>query len=175
MLALIIAVLVIGIDRAAKIYAVTCVRPQGTVEFIPGLIRFTYVENRGAAHGIFNGARWPLIVFTALALALAIWFVIRNYRRMTPLFRISAGMIIGGGLGNLFDRVVYGYVVDMLEAEFIDYAVCNPADNLLVIGAVLLGIYVLFFDKEFFREKKKEVPEANDEESSDREDPPDAE
>ena len=71
------------------------------------------------------------------------------------MLRVSGGMILGGAFGNLFDRIFYGYVVDMLQVTFIDYPVFNPADNLLVFGVIVLGIYILFFDKEFFVDKKK--------------------
>ena len=76
---------------------------------------------------------------------------------MPVLLRVSAGLILAGGIGNLVDRLFLGYVIDMMEITFIEYPVFNPADNMLVIGTVLLGLYILFFDKGlFFGDKKSQ-------------------
>ena len=61
----------------------------------------------------------------------------------------------------MFDRVFFGYVVDMMQVTFIDYPVFNPADNMLVIGTVLLGLYIVFFDKTFLGQKKKQEAETS--------------
>ncbi len=155
MLTAILVVLGFAVDRVMKLLTTLYLKPISTIEIIPGIFSFTYVENRGAAWGMFEGQRWPLIIFTVCVCACLIWFLIRNYSKTTVLFKISMGLILAGALGNMFDRIVNGYVVDMLHATFIDYPVFNGADCMLVIGVILLGIYILFFDKVFFQEKNK--------------------
>lgn len=156
MLTVIIAILGFLVDRAAKILTKIFVEPRHTIVVIENIFSFTYVENRGAAHGILQGERWPLILVTAVVCSLLIAFMIKNYKKTSKLLRISAGLIIAGSLGNLFDRVFFGYVIDMMEVTFIEYPVFNPADNMLVVGMVLLGIYILFFDKVFLVDKKSQ-------------------
>lgn len=155
MLTIIIAILGFAIDRVAKILTQLYVQPVHSITVIEGIFSFTYVENRGAAHGILQGQRWFLIGITIIIATLLIVFMVKNYSRAPLMLRVSGGMILGGAFGNLFDRIFYGYVVDMLQVTFIDYPVFNPADNLLVFGVIVLGIYILFFDKEFFVDKKK--------------------
>lgn len=155
MLTLIIAAVCFAVDRIAKILTQIFVKPVSSIVVIENVFSFTYVENRGAAHGILQGKRWMLIAVTVLVVAALIVFLIKNYQKAPTMLRIATGLIIGGALGNLFDRVFFGYVVDMMQVTFIDYPVFNPADNMLVVGVVLLGIYILFFDKVFLVEKKK--------------------
>ena len=163
MLTVIIAILGFAIDRVAKVLTQLYVKPVHSITVIEGIFSFTYVENRGAAHGILQGQRWFLIGITLIIAALLIVFLIKNYSRAPLMLRVAGGMILGGAFGNLFDRIFYGYVVDMLQVTFIDYPVFNPADNLLVFGVIVLGVYILFFDKEFFVDKKKDKNNSNGE------------
>ena len=158
MLTVIIAAICFAIDRVAKVLTQVFVKPVGSIVVIENIFSFTYVENEGAAHGILQGKRWLFIAITCAVVVFMVIFLLKNYSRMTPLFRVSVGLILGGALGNLFDRIVYGYVVDMMQVTFIDYPVFNPADNMLVVGVILLGIYLLFLDKVFFVDKKKTSP-----------------
>lgn len=155
MLTLIIAFVCFAVDRVAKVLTQIYVKPVGTIVVIENIFSFTYVENRGAAHGILQGKRWMLIAVTVLVVVALIIFLVKNYSKAPTMFKIATGLIIGGAVGNLFDRLFFGYVVDMMQVTFIDYPVFNPADNMLVIGVVLLGIYILFFDKVFLVDKKK--------------------
>ncbi len=155
MLLIIIALSGFALDRLAKILTKIFVEPVRSITVIENVFSFTYVENRGAAHGILQGQRWPLIVMTILVCSAMIWFLVKNYKRTTNLLRVASGLILAGAIGNLFDRIFYGYVIDMMQVTFIEYPVFNPADNMLVIGTVLLGIYILFFDKEFIKENRK--------------------
>ena len=155
MLTVIVALLGFALDRTTKTLTKIFVEPEGSITVIDGIFSFSYVENRGAAHGILQGQRWPLILITCVVCAVIIWFLVKNYSRASKLLRFSAGLILAGAFGNLFDRVFYGYVIDMMQVTFIEYPVFNPADNMLVIGVILLGIYILFFDKEFFGDKNK--------------------
>ena len=165
MLTIIIAIIGFAIDRTAKILTKLFVEPKGSITVLENIFSFTYVENTGAAHGILQGQRWLLIAATCIVCILIIWFLIKNYNRTTKLLRVASGLILAGAFGNLFDRVFYGYVIDMMQVTFIEYPVFNPADNMLVIGVILLGIYILFFDKEFIKDKKEISHKNNDGES----------
>ena len=163
MLTVIIAVLGFILDRVAKIFAKVVVEPAGSIVVIKNFFSFTYVENRGAAHGILQGGRWPLSIITIIVCTAIIIFLVKKYSKMPTLLRVSAGLILAGGIGNLVDRLFLGYVIDMMEITFIEYPVFNPADNMLVIGTILLGLYILFFDKGlFFGEKKTQTDSEKD-------------
>jgi signal peptidase II len=132
-------------DRLVKHLSVKHLKPAGTVELIPGVFSLSYVENRGAAFGILQNHRWLFIVLT-----IAISAGIAGYLIMHPkddiLRRLSLAAILGGALGNLIDRILYGYVVDMLHATFINFPVFNIADTAVVCGTFLLAYQLLFRD-----------------------------
>lgn len=137
-----IAVIII-IDQIIKYFVYTCLRPIGSVEVIPNVFSLTYVENRGAAFGILDNARWVFIVFTIIISAVFIYVVIKN-KINSKMFSASMILIIGGGLANLVDRIFLGFVIDYLSLSFFP-PVCNFADYCITIGSVLLVIYVLFY------------------------------
>lgn len=155
MLTIIVVFLGFVLDRVAKILTKIFVEPVGSVTVIENVFSFSYVENKGAAHGILQGQYWLLIPITIIVCCAVIVFLVKNYSRTSKLLRVSTGLILAGAFGNLFDRIFYGYVIDMMQVTFIEYPVFNPADNMLVIGVILLGIYIIFFDKEFFTDKRK--------------------
>ena len=70
-------------------------------------------------------------------------FLLRE-KTVAPLLRVSLSILLGGAIGNLIDRLLYGYVVDMIHVKFIDYPVFNIADSATVIGTILLAWYILF-------------------------------
>ena len=107
------------------------------------MFNLTYVENRGVAFGIFQDMRWVFVAVTCILLFLIIFYMFRK-RPKGKLFYICAGMIIGGGVGNLIDRLVHGYVVDYLAVSFFP-PVCNFADYCITIGVFILVIYIIFF------------------------------
>lgn len=148
-----LAVLAAVIDQIIKYFVNTNLKPVGSVDVIPNLFSLSYVENRGAAFGMLADARWIFIVFTVIVTAVFIVVVIKN-RINSKLFAASAILIIGGGIGNLIDRIFLGYVIDYLSLSFFP-PVCNFADYCITVGAVLLIIYMGFFSKAF--DKKKDV------------------
>jgi len=135
------------LDQISKIAIIKYLKPVGTLELIKGFFSLTYVENRGAAFGILQNARWVFIAATVI-ISIAIIVYKIKYSPSGRLINTSLCLLISGAIGNLIDRVFRGYVVDMLEVTFITYPVFNVADCFVVVGAVLLGIYVLFVYKE---------------------------
>lgn len=148
-ISIIIAVVLIAADQLIKYWAVTELMPVGTMDFIKigdtDILGFRYVQNFGAAFSSFSGARIFLIVLTsALIIALSVW-AIRD-KKKHPFMVISVSAVIAGGIANLIDRIRLGYVVDYLEVRLFNFAIFNFADICVVLGAICLVIYVIFFD-----------------------------
>lgn len=132
------------------------------VGLIPKLISFIYVKNYGAAWGILGGRNIFLIVMSIVILALFITFYVLRVRKVgnktSCLLGISVGSIAGGCIGNLFDRLVFGYVRDFINFDFMNFPVFNFADVALTFGVIVMVIYFLFFyTKEENEEEKEKV------------------
>lgn len=138
-----IAFLLIVIDQVIKYFVVLNLKPVHSINAIPHILDLVYVENRGVAFGMFKDLRWLFVVITGVVIVAFIFLLINN-ARSSKLFSISAALIIGGGIGNLIDRIVLGYVVDYLRLSFFP-PVCNFADYCITAGTVLLVIYLLFY------------------------------
>jgi len=143
LLTVILALGVLMLDRVSKWLTVQYIKPIGSYPVIKDVFHFTYVENRGAAWGIMQNGRWIFVGVTVVVCIAIVVFLIRE-KNMTPLLRVSLSILLGGAIGNLIDRVLYGYVVDMIHVKFIDYPVFNIADSATVIGTILLAWYILF-------------------------------
>lgn len=147
MLFYIVTVLLILADQLSKFLTVRYLKPVSTVAVIDGIFSLTYVENKGAAFGILQNARWVFIVATIAAIIAMVWYK-RKFKPQGKVINTSLCLLLSGALGNMIDRIFLGYVVDMLEVTFIDYPVFNVADCFVVVGAILLCIYILFIYKE---------------------------
>ena len=142
----IVAVLLIAADQFMKYWAVTHVELNtGIHELIPGILHMTYIKNFGAAFGLFSDKpmlRWVLL---ALLIAFTVFIVlglIFRYLR-TGFSRWTGLLLLVGLLGNGIDRALFGYVVDMLEFDFISFAIFNLADVLVVVFGILFCISLL--------------------------------
>lgn len=142
MLYFIIIPLILVLDIFTK-YLSTFYFKLAEIEVIKNILYFTYVENRGAAFGIMQNKQWFFILVT-LVLIFAMVLYILKLKPQSKLLKITLSFIIGGGIGNLIDRIVKGYVVDFIDVRIINYPVFNIADCFVVMGAVLLCIYILF-------------------------------
>ena len=149
---ILISLAVAALDYLIKILVINNLKPIGSVAVIPGLFSLTYVENRGAAFGMLSDARWIFIIFTILVICV-MFFALFKFKIKSLLFNISFILIVGGGLGNLIDRIFYGFVVDYLSVSFFP-PVCNFADYCITVGAFLMVIY-LFFHSDKLRKKKE--------------------
>ena len=112
------------------------------MDAIPGLIHFVYVENRGAAFGILEGATAYFIVSAIIVTVIATWFILSSGGRNTPEL-IALSLIVGGAIGNVIDRIRDGFVTDFIAFSFFDFPVFNIADVAVTIGAALF-ILTLF-------------------------------
>jgi signal peptidase II len=143
---LILSALILAFDQITKYLAIQFVRPVTSIPIIQGAVHLTYVENKGAAFSILQNQRLFFIIATSFLLIGIIIFLNRK-KDMAPLCRVSLIMITGGALGNFFDRLVRGYVIDMIDFRIINYAIFNVADYFVVVGTILLCIYILFMEK----------------------------
>lgn len=143
------AVILIGIDYVTKILALTKLKPVGSVTMWEGIMDFTFVENRGAAFGMFSGARWFFVILTLVVVAVLCYYFWKLPKtKEYHWLRIAFVLLFSGALGNFYDRLVRGYVVDFFEFTFIDYPVFNVADVYVVLGTILFVFLILFVIKE---------------------------
>ncbi len=144
----VIAALCIGVDQLTKYLAAGALYPDKSVDVIEGILRFSYVENKGAAFGSLADARWVFLLFSTVLIIVLTVFTVKT-KPSDPLCKISLGLLIGGGIGNMIDRLALGYVVD-----FIDFCafpnlwkwVFNGADTFVCIGTALFAIWALRSD-----------------------------
>ncbi len=137
-------------DQVIKLFVERFLAPVGTAEFINGFIGWNYVRNTGAAFGSFSDNTVLLSVVTGAVLLAGI-VLIAMKKVKSKFCLVCAVMIISGGLGNLIDRVLKGYVVDFIDLQFMNFAVFNFADILVTVGAFALMLYVI---ADIFRDRK---------------------
>ena len=144
---IIIAALVVIFDQFTKFLVSANIGPFDCIHIIPGLFDFVYVKNTGAALSILSGNTVFLSVISVLFCigVLAYWFIKKPAH---PLIKTSLTLLFAGALGNAIDRIFYGYVVDFISTAFMNFPVFNVADIAITIGAALLMIYFIFFDKD---------------------------
>lgn len=146
--------LIVAADQLTKLWTVATIPLYGQIPVIDGLFHLTYVQNTGAAFSAFQGAQWLfVIVFVVLTVAI-IWEFPKKKMAFTNLERWCIVAIYAGGIGNMIDRLRFGYVIDMVEVEFMNFAVFNVADSFITCGAILLLVHLAFFNKEFWKDEK---------------------
>ncbi|BEP30040.1 signal peptidase II [Helicovermis profundi] len=145
MIYLFIIALVTTLDQISKYFVTTKLMAIGSVPLIKNVFYLTYARNTGAAFSIFRDKQLFLILFTFLAIALIGGLLIKNVRNLgSPIINIGIAFIIGGALGNIIDRIRLNYVIDYFDFRLINFAIFNVADSFIVMGAVLLGVAVIF-------------------------------
>ena len=154
MLYFIFSALIVLLDQVFKYYISSIIEYGDRVKLIPGVIHLTYVENTGAAFGLFTNIRWVLVAVSGVCVIFMILVMIHH--KMTALGRVGLAMVLGGAVGNLIDRAAIGYVVDMFELEFFRFAVFNIADVFIVVGGIL---FVIFYASDIARDSRvKKLP-----------------
>ena len=130
------------IDQLTKLLAVKFLKPIPTHPILENVLHLTYHENRGAAFGMLADQRWIFLsVSTVMIIGLLIYLLMGKCENM--LYTVSVAMIIGGGIGNMIDRVALGYVVDFLDFRLINFAIFNGADSFVCVGSGLLILALL--------------------------------
>jgi len=140
---LIVAAILFAVDQVIKNWAFDMLLPQGQIIVIPGLFYLTYVENRGAAFGILQGQTVLLSVISGILLfAIVLALLLGKIKSRLLVWCVSIG--IAGGFGNLYDRVIRGFVVDYFDfSALFGFPVFNFADCLVVGATFVILVYCL--------------------------------
>lgn len=125
------------------------------ITVISGFLELEYVENTGAAFSLFEGRTQILSVFSALVLVVGIYLLFAR-KIKSKVMLTSVVMIMGGGLGNLIDRIIYHFVVDYIKVLFIDFPVFNFADCFITVGEFILIGYLIWDIFTDFKKSKTE-------------------
>ena len=151
----IFAAVAVIIDQITKYLTVANIPFQGHKDFIPGFLGLTYHQNDGAAWSMLEGQQWLFAIIFALFTLGVVWEYKKKYFAFTTFERWCIAAIYAGGLGNMIDRIRLGYVVDMIETEFISFPIFNVADCFITCGCIALIFHLVFFNKAFWKEDKK--------------------
>ncbi len=185
MLTSVIVYIVIIVDQLTKWWAdrklqyiVNADGEVGKIDLIEGVLSFDHALNPGMAWGMLKDHRWVFLLLTSVIIfAILAFLIYTKNTKKHPFFITSLGLILGGGISNMIDRVFFGEVlfggsvIDFISFELIDFPIFNVADSCVCIGEVLLIIYVLFIDPRIrnkdlftFSEKNKNAENGNTEE-----------
>lgn len=142
-----ILIIVLGLilDRFTKVWALNSLSKVPEIVLVKDFFSFSYLENRGAAFGIFQNKILFLTLITFIVMLAIVYYLIR-YKPNSKLLRISLALILSGAIGNLIDRVGYKYVVDFIMLHYKEayyFPTFNVADMLVVTGTALLAIYLM--------------------------------
>ena len=146
---------IVAADQFTKFLVLQNIPLHANVDFIPGLLSLTYVRNTGAAFSSFEGAQWLFAVVFVLFTVAIIWEFSGKRWPFTNFERWLIVAIYGGGVGNMIDRFRFGFVVDMIQTDFMDFPVFNVADCFITCSAILLLLHLFLINKEFWKEEKK--------------------
>ena len=152
---LVLSILIVAADRLTKWLASTRIEVGNNLQVIPHVFAISHVENPGAAFSLFNDSsspqrvRWLLLIFSLVAAVAVLAALVKLGRRITAT-SLGLALILGGALGNAYDRLRFGYVIDFLEVHIIHYhwPDFNVADSAIVVGGILLLYDAMFAGKE---------------------------
>ncbi len=142
---------IILVDQFTKWLAVKFLEPVGSVPLWQGVLHLTYLQNKGAAFGMLADHRAVFMVASILGLT-GFTLYLFGKKEKECLLDIGLAMVIGGGIGNMIDRIALGYVVDFIDFALIDFAIFNGADSFVCVGA---GIMILAMILAMIKERKK--------------------
>lgn len=145
----------VGIDQAIKLWAVHTLQPMGCMPLIPHVIELRFTYNEGMSFSLLSGQQTFLIAATSIGLLAIAWWLFTHCRN-DQLQRWALVLVMGGGLGNLIDRIAEGRVVDYLNLLFMDFAVFNFADICICVGMGLWVLAVILEERRSAKAEKKE-------------------
>ena len=151
---------IIFFDQLSKWLVVIFLKGNESAVIIENIFQFTYVENRGAAFGMLSDHRWVFLIFSTVALIVITIYMIK-WRPTSKLAYISISFIVGGGIGNMIDRIWLGYVIDFIDfcafPKIWNY-VFNVADSFVCIGAGMFILYTLLMTIDEMKKEKLKKP-----------------
>lgn len=148
----------VAIDQVTKLLVANNMALYESIPVIPSVFDITYIQNKGAAFGMLSNHRWVFMVISSVAIV-AMGIYLFRFCKEKMLFKVGLALVISGGIGNMIDRIAYGYVIDMLEATFIEtlfgwsFAIFNVADSFVCVGA---GLVIFCLVRDIIKESKKE-------------------
>jgi len=151
----------VALDQLTKWIAMSCLQPEGwagSVHLWEGVLHLTYVKNPGAAWGMLADHRWVFMVFSTVAI-IGLGIYLFGFSKEPTWVKVSLALVIGGGIGNMIDRVLLGYVVDFIDFTLINFPVFNVADSCVTVGA---GLLMAYFVKDFINEVRASKKERGD-------------
>lgn len=140
----IIIIAIIALDQLTKYFVQIYMELNYTIPVIEGMFHFTYIHNYGAAFSMLENRQGLLLTVTGIVIAAMLVYLIRKRKTAHPMFLFSLALVVGGGVGNLMDRALQGYVVDFFD--FRVWPIFNVADISVVCGCMLLSFFVLFWE-----------------------------
>lgn len=146
---------VVAIDQITKFLVVQNIELYEKVPVLDKVFHLTYFQNDGAAFSMLQGQQW---LFLVLFLVLTVAVVYEFWKKALPFTQFERWCIVSvwaGGLGNMIDRVRLKYVIDMIEVEFMEFAVFNVADCFITCGCIALMVSLIFFNRKFWKDEKK--------------------
>lgn len=173
MTAIIISVALMAVtvilDQISKYIVVANLGLHESIEIIPGILRFTYIQNDGAAFGSMDEHRWVFMLLSTVAIVAILVFLFWK-KPQDKLLLSALIMVTGGGIGNMIDRVALGYVID-----FIDFCafpkiwmwIFNVADSFVCVGAGVLALWMILDTVKEYKKEKAEKQAALDDAASD--------
>ncbi len=160
----------VALDQATKWLVMLNMELHESISIIPGVFRFTYIRNDGAALGMLDDSRWVFLVASVIGIAVVIFYLVK-YRPTQKMLWIPLSMIAGGGLGNMIDRLFYGDSFgNGTVVDFIDFCafpslwkwIFNVADIFVCVGAAFLFVYLLLDIIREYKAEKAKKQEEND-------------
>ena len=162
---------VVFLDQLTKWITVSCLDYQETFPLIENVFHFTHEQNPGAAFSMFSAPdqRWifmSISTISIIVLSVYLW----HYRKGSKLLCVAISFIIGGGIGNMIDRITLKYVIDMLDFRLINFAIFNVADSFVCVGVGMFALAVILDEIKQSKKAKMAKLSANSEEEAAEED-----
>ena len=154
MIYFIATVVILFVDQIVKNRVALYILQGDRIELIRGFIRLTHVQNYGAAFSMMQNMRWILLGVTGAFMIGLVVVIFKGDIITSPLEKWCAAFIAGGATGNAIDRILTGYVIDMFEFEFVNFAIFNVADCFIVLGGTLFIILTVL---SFIKERKLKI------------------
>ena len=155
----VLAAVLVVLDQLVKYLVSTYIAVGGSVPFLPYIMDLTYVQNTGCAFSLLEEHTWLLTLVSAV-MSVVLGVALAKGLFKHPLGKIALSLVLAGAVGNLIDRAVHGYVIDMFRTLFMEFAVFNVADICVVVGGIAAAAYYLFlYDK--LEGKKDEQADAD--------------
>lgn len=164
MMYLFLALLLAAADQLSKGAVVGFIDLGEKVDVLPGIVGLTHTQNTGMAFSMLSNKGWLLPVVSGVLILILI--VVLLAAKLKPFERVCLSLVLGGAIGNCVDRVLFGHVVDMIEVQFVNFAIFNFADCCIVVGGILFMIaYIFFHDKGGKKKEMSEISRLKDKET----------